>query len=111
MRVNNLKLIREMVEIDLFDNNIEEYINDKILKQNNHLTDIYYWFKDTQLNSNTISLIKNILNTYNNIEIRDKILLQNIIAPYEPETIKKSKIVFKKRNQIIYHLKKILLNY
>ena len=96
-RINNLKLIREMIAMDFFDNNIEQYVNNKILTQNNYLSDIYYWFKDVQLESETVLIIKNLLNTQNDIEIRDKILLQNIISPYETEPIKKSKLIFKKK--------------
>jgi hypothetical protein len=96
-RINNLKLIREMIAMDFFDNNIEQYVNNKILTQNNYLSDIYYWFKDVQLESETVLIIKNLLNKQNDIEIRDKILLQNIISPYETEPIKKSKLIFKKK--------------
>lgn len=96
-RINNLKLIREMIAMDFFDNNIEQYVNNKILTQNKYLSDIYYWFKDVQIESQTVSMIKNLLNTCNDIEIRDKILLQNIIAPYETEPLKKSKLIFKKK--------------
>ena len=96
-RINNLKLIREMIVMKFFNNNIEDYINNNILLQKNYLTDIYYWFKDTQLETTTVNKIKEILNTYQDIEIRDKILLQNIIAPYEVEPIKKNKIIFKKK--------------
>jgi len=96
-RINNLKLIRELIAMDFFDNNIEQYVNNKILTQNNYLSDIYYWFKDVQLESETVLIIKNLLNKQNDIEIRDKILLQNIISPYETEPIKKSKLIFKKK--------------
>lgn len=96
-RVNNLKLIREMIAMDFFDNNIELFINDKILKQSTYLTDIYHWFKDTSLDSHVVTEIKNILNTHHDIEVRDKILLQNIIAPYDAEPVKKSKLIFKKK--------------
>ncbi len=97
IRVNNLKLIREMIAMDFFDNNIEHHISNKILLQNNYLSDIYFWFKDTQIESSIITSIKNILSTNHEIEVRDKILLQNLIAPYETEPVKKSKLVFKKK--------------
>lgn len=96
-RANNLKLIREMIAMDFFDNNIEQHINAKILSQNVYLADIYYWFKDVPLDTNTVTSIKDILTTHHDIEVRDKILLQNIIAPYETEPVKKSKLVFKKK--------------
>ncbi len=109
-RINNLKLIREMIEMDFFDNNIEQYVNDKILTQTTYLSDIYYWFKDSKIDTNTVTTIKQILNDNPDIEVRDKILLQNIIAPYESEPVKKSKIIFKKK-KILYHLLIMLLNY
>jgi hypothetical protein len=103
-RVNNLNLIREMVTMDFFDNSIIEFINTKILSQNIYLADIYYWFKDNQIDTNIATSIKNILNNHQDIEIRDKILLQNIIAPFETEseTKKKNKIVFKKKTHISF---------
>ena len=94
-RINNLKLIKELVNNSYFDNKILNIIDDKILNQTMYLSDIYFWFKDTQIDKENVNLIKNILDTQNDIEIRDKILLQNLISPYEDEP-KKNKIVFKK---------------
>jgi len=95
-RINNLKLIKEMVNSMYFDNKILKIIDSKILNQKMYLADIYFWFKDTQINKENVNLIKNILDSQNDIEIRDKILLQNLISPYEDEP-KKNKIVFKKK--------------
>lgn len=95
-RINNLILIKEMVNSSYFNNNILELINFKILNQTMYLSDIYFWFKDTQIDLENINLIKKILNSNDNIEIRDKILLQNLI-PNEDEP-KKNKIIFKKKN-------------
>jgi hypothetical protein len=95
-RINNLKLIKELVNNSYFDNKILKIIDSKILNQTMYLSDIYFWFKDTQIDKENVSLIKNILETHNDIEIRDKILLQNLISPYEDEP-KKNKIVFKKK--------------
>ena len=100
-RINNLKLIKEMVNNLYFDNKILKIIDSKILNQTIYLSDIYYWFKDTQIDKENIILIKNILDTQNDIEIRDKILLQNLISPYEDEP-KKNKIVFKKKKNISF---------
>ena len=94
-RINNLILIREMIAMNIFDNSITQFINTKILRQKIYLADIYYWFKDIQIDTTIVTSIKDILNNHYDIEIRDKILLQNIIAPFETETIKKNKIVFK----------------
>jgi len=95
-RINNLKLIKELVNNSYFDDRILKIIDSKILNQTMYLSDIYFWFKDTQINKENINLIKIILDKQNDIEIRDKILLQNLISPYENEP-KKNKIVFKKK--------------
>lgn len=95
-RINNIKLIKEMVNSSYFDVKIVKIINSKILNQTMYLSDIYFWFKDTEIDKEDIYLIKNILDNQNDIEIRDKILLQNLISPYEDEP-KKNKIVFKKK--------------
>jgi hypothetical protein len=94
-RINNLILIKEMVNSSYFNNNILELINFKILNQSMYLSDIYFWFKDTEIDLENVNLIKKILNSNDNIEIRDKILLQNLI-PNEDEP-KKNKIIFKKK--------------
>jgi hypothetical protein len=118
-RINNLKLIREMISLEYLNNNIEQEINNKILLQTNYLSDIYYWFKNINIDNNIVASIKYILNNYQNIDIRDKILLQNIIGPYdiehelEQEQTKKNKIIFKKKNILSFddNIIELLHNY
>jgi hypothetical protein len=96
-RMNNLKLIREMTNMNFFNNDIINIIDTKILEQSIYLVDIYYWFKDTSITKENANIIKNILSINLNIEIRDKILLQNLISEYNDEP-KKNKLVFIKKN-------------
>lgn len=96
-RINNLKLIREMTNINFFDKSILNIIDTQILKQTLHLVDIYYWFKDTHVSKENADIIKNILSIHLNIEIRDKILLQNLISEYNND-LPKNKLVFIKKN-------------
>jgi hypothetical protein len=83
--------------MNYLNNNIKILINNTLLNQKLYLSDIYYWFKDDKLENEHIEKIKNILFEEINIEIRDKILLQNLIYPYETAP-KKNKIIFKKNN-------------
>ena len=96
-RVNNLKLIRDMTNTNFFNNSILNIIDTKILEQTIYLVDIYYWFKDTSITKKNADIIKNILSIHLNIEIRDKILLQNLISEYNEEPTK-NKLVFIKKN-------------
>jgi hypothetical protein len=111
-RINNLKLIKEMVNNSYFDNKILKDIDSKILNQTMYLSDIYFWFKDTCINKENINLIKNILDTHHDIEIRDKILLQNLVSPYDDEP-KKNKIIFKKKknNSFDDNVNELINNY
>jgi hypothetical protein len=111
-RINNLKLIKEMINYNYFNNNLIIEINNLILNQSKYLSDIYTWFKDTTIEMDNVNIIKNILEK-NNIEIRDKILLQNLILPYQEELPKKSKIIFKKKknNSFEDNVNELLNNY
>ena len=102
-----------MVNSLYFNNEIVNVIDSKILNQTMYLTDIYYWFKDTNINKENVDLIKNILDTHTNIEIRDKILLQNLISPYNDNdnNNKKNKIIFKKKNSFDDNVNELLNNY
>ena len=94
-RLNNLTIIKELIQIQFFNSSFEEYINNKILNQTKYYSDIYYWFKNSKLSNEQVKTISNIINNVN-IDIRDKILLQNLISEYIIEP-KKSKLVFKKK--------------
>jgi hypothetical protein len=94
-RLNNLTIIKELIQIQFFNSSFEEYINNKILNQTKYYSDIYYWFKNSKLSNEQVETISNIINNIN-IDIRDKILLQNLISEYIIEP-KKSKLVFKKK--------------
>ena len=110
-RINNLFLIKEMVNNLYFNNDILTIIDTKILNQTMYLSDIYYWFKDTNISKENIKLIKNILDTYHNIEIRDKILLENLISPYDCSEQKKNKIIFFKKVSFDDNVNDLLKNF
>lgn len=101
-RINNLKLIREMVNLHFLNNSIIQIIDSQILQQTIYISDIYEWFKNTNITSENIKIIKNLLDIYINIDIRDKILLQNLISDQNLEIEpKKNKIIFLKKNNDI----------
>jgi hypothetical protein len=90
-RINNLILIRELINVNFFTESFIEYIDDKILNQKKYLSDIYYWFKDIKLTDNNIEKINLLLD--DNIQLRDKVLLDNLLNNKE---IINNKIIFKK---------------
>lgn len=78
-RINNLILIKKLVELNFLSENIFVNCSNIILNQNKYIIDIYKWFEITniKLNDNYLLKISEILK-YNNILIRDKILLQTL---------------------------------
>jgi hypothetical protein len=75
--LNNLYLIKELVNINIFNNDLEKYIETILIQQTIYISHIYHWYKDVKLDENQINQIKNICK--NNINTRDKILLENLI--------------------------------
>jgi hypothetical protein len=88
-RLNNLSLINELIKINYFKINFKNYIDNYILNQDKYLSDIYFWFKNSYLSEEQTNKIKLIIT--NEIQLRDKILLDNLING----TIT-NKIIFKK---------------
>lgn len=94
-RLNNLTILKELIQQQFFNSNFEDLLNNKILNQDKYYSDIYYWFKNSKLTNEQVENINNIIDNIS-IEIRDKILLQNLISDYTIEP-KKTKLVFKKK--------------
>ena len=61
-RLNNLILIKELININLLKNTIIENINEIIINQTNFYSDIYYWFKDIKLSEDYQEKIKDVCN-------------------------------------------------
>jgi hypothetical protein len=95
-RLNNLTILRELIQQQFFNSNFEDLLNNKILKQDKYYSDIYYWFKNSKLTNEQVEIINNVIDNIS-IEIRDKILLQNLVSDYVVEQPKKSKLIFKKK--------------
>jgi len=78
-RINNMILIKNLVENDIISDKLLPVCDKIILNQKIYLPDIYHWFnsKSRELNKNEIDVIKSILNCINTP--RDKILLENLI--------------------------------
>jgi hypothetical protein len=89
---NNLKLINELIKLNYFDNNFKIFIEHYIINQKIYLSDIWDWFKDTKLNEEQTNKIKIILK--DEIQLRDKVLLENLIND-------NNKIIFKNPNIIL----------
>ncbi len=80
-RLNNLYLIRELVNNNIISSNIYEYIDNIIINQNKYYSDIYYWFINNCLTESQLLQIHSIINNYDNItnlSTRDKILLESL---------------------------------
>ena len=115
-RTNNLLLIRNMVASEHLKLSINDYINEILLNQDKYLSDIHFWFKDTILNNEQTIKIKSLL--VNDIQLRDRILLENLVNGATNINIvndNTNKIIFKKKidqpNNNITHLQNILEEY
>ena len=86
-RLNNLTLINELINYNFFKDEFKDIIEEKLLKQDKYLSDIHHWFKNNKISDKQLNFIKTIIN--NDIQLRDKVLLENLVNG------NKSKIIFK----------------
>lgn len=78
-RMNNMILIKNLVELNFMSDKLIQVCDKVILNQTTYLPDIYHWFnsKNKELTKSEVDVIKSILNSINTP--RDKILLENLI--------------------------------
>ena len=73
--LNNLLLIKELMKINIFNKDIEKYIESSLV--NNYISHLYHWYKDIELNEHQKTQIIYICK--NDINTRDKVLLENLL--------------------------------
>ena len=93
-RINNLTLIKMMVDFDMFNNNVIVECTNVLLNQNTYLTDIYYWFTmlNRMITSDEKVQIKTLLNK-DLISQREFVLLDNLINKKENESVEVVKTI------------------
>jgi hypothetical protein len=64
-----------LIKINIFNKDLEKYIESSLV--NNYISHLYHWYKDIKLNEYQITQIINICK--NEINIRDKVLLENLL--------------------------------
>jgi hypothetical protein len=99
-RINNLNIINCMIKLNMFNENFEKLINTYMLEQNNHFSDIYYWFQNKPLSKETKNIIKNKI-TNNALSMRSKVLLDNLLEDeivVNKSVVKSSKPVVQEKN-------------
>lgn len=77
-RINNLNIINCMIKLNIFNENLEKQLDTYMLQQNNHFSDIYYWFQNKPLSKEVKEIIKNKI-TNNALSMRSKVLLDNLL--------------------------------
>lgn len=78
-RINNLNIIKTVLNNNMFLPNIKNEIDTILLEQNNYYADIYYWFQNENLTNEQKEIIKTkIIN--NPLPLREKVLLDNLIS-------------------------------
>ncbi len=92
-RINNLTLIHELIKMNYFNSSFSNYITDNILEQQKYLCDIYHWLKNSHLTQPVIDRINIILS--DQIQLRDKVLLDSLLNNNIEQTQSSNKIIFK----------------
>ena len=109
-RINNLNIIKTMLNCNMFLQEGRKEIENNLLEQNNYYVDIYYWFQNENLTNEQKEKIKN--KTLNNtLPLREKVLLDNLVSDVKEvkqvESVKpiknnyKAKVVQKKEEEKI----------
>ena len=75
-RLNNLKLIKNLIDYNLLSSEIIIFCENNLFIQNKYLSDIYYW--NPKINNDNIIKLNNILKN-EDLNIRDKVLLNNLL--------------------------------
>ena len=96
-RLNNLTIIQEMYKLNFFKENFLKVIEELLLKQSNHIGDLYFWFKNNELTNDNKIKIKGLID--DNIQLRNKILLENLINNDTPKLEIISSNIINKKNQ------------
>ncbi len=93
-RINNLILIKNLVENKMLNSNIYDFCDKTIISQSIFLPDIYHWYssKNRDLNPNEIDQIKTLLKK-DGISSRETVLLESLIN-------RKNKQVSNELNQV-----------
>jgi hypothetical protein len=105
-RLNNLTLINELINLNYFNDEFKNIIEDCLLDQKKYLSDIHHWFKNNKISNNQLDLIKIILE--NDIQLRDKVLLENLLNGNISKIIFKTNIQPEKK-LIIQPEKKLII--
>jgi hypothetical protein len=92
-RLNNLKIIKELININLLNLSIIDEIDDIMINQEKHYSDIYYWFINTKLSEIQIDKINQIIQN-SDCNNREKILLTSLVNNNFNDT-KKNKLIYK----------------
>jgi len=94
-RINNLILIKNLIDYKFLSLNIYNYCDKTIINQNIFLTDIYYWFnmRNKELTVNEKDKIKTYLKD-KNIGSRENILLENLLSNQQNNKNEENKINF-----------------
>jgi len=77
-RINNLTILRTMMNNNMLLQSIQSIIDSTILEQNNHYADIYYWFQNEKITPEIKDKIKQII-INNTLPLREKVLLDNLV--------------------------------
>ena len=77
-RINNLTILRTMMNNNMLLQSIQPIIDSTILEQNNHYADIYYWFQNEKITPEIKDKIKQII-INNTLPLREKVLLDNLV--------------------------------
>jgi hypothetical protein len=83
-RINNLTIIKSLINGNLLNQECANSINNIILEQNNFNIDIYYWFQNVIFDDNLGNKIKHKINN-TALQYREKVLLDTLFNEHKIE--------------------------
>lgn len=107
-RVNNLIIIKTLVNSNILNSKVLEECTEILFNQNKYISDIYFWFNNTNICSNNIDRIMKVLST--NIGTRDRVLLESLLKP-TTKVIEPVKAVINNNNTMLLEVNNILEEY
>jgi hypothetical protein len=110
-RINNLSLIKNLINNKLLSDKLLLYCDEIILNQQKYLSDIYYWYSlknNYILSNNEIIKIENLL-LKNDINIREKVLLESLIADTSNNNDKSKNIIDLEINNLMDNYYNLIL--
>ena len=107
-KFNNLTIIKILLKEELLDKSIKYFIKEILFKNKKNSYDIYVWYSDNILTEEKLDIEK-FINENENISLRDKYLLEDLIS--EDKTVINEIIIDKEKDYLSTEVTNLLEEY